>query len=77
MDQTLHLEMEKKIREATRLDNVVILGDFNYPHVDWVNMRLSHLVEMRFLEIMNDCALEQLITKPTREVVVGSGLKSF
>lgn len=32
------LEMEKKIKVVTEANNAVILGDFNYFHIDWVNL---------------------------------------
>lgn len=52
------LEMEKKIREAIKADNITILGGFNYTNIDWVNMRSSHAIEMGFLDIINDSELE-------------------
>lgn len=38
-DQTLgtDLVMEKENKEVTKADNAMILGDFNYPPIDWVN----------------------------------------
>lgn len=35
------LEMEKEMREVTKADNVVVLGDFSYPHIDWANVLKS------------------------------------
>lgn len=48
--------MRKQIREATRRDRVVITGDFNYPHIDWINSSSGHEWETRFLDVLNDCA---------------------
>ncbi|XP_048353792.1 complement factor H-like [Sphaerodactylus townsendi] len=33
--------MEKKIRKMTRADNIMILGDFNYPHISFVFLCFS------------------------------------
>lgn len=39
-DQTYEADfvMEKEIREVTKAKNVIMLGDLNYPHTNWVNM---------------------------------------
>nr|GFB50161.1 hypothetical protein [Tanacetum cinerariifolium] len=60
------LEMRKQIREVSTRDRVVVMGDFNYPHIDWVNSCSGHERETGFLDMLNDCALEQLVTEPTR-----------
>lgn len=43
------------------MENIVILGDFNYSHVDLANVFSSHDVETRFPDIINYYALEQLV----------------
>ena len=67
-DQTIEgdLEMGKQFREVTKKDKVVIMGDFNYPHIDWVNWCSGQAKETGFLDELNDCALEQLVMEPTR-----------
>ena len=49
-DQKLEgdLEMRRQIREMSKMDRNVIMGDFNFPHIDWVNV-LSQEKETRFL----------------------------
>lgn len=71
-DQTTeaYLEMQKELSEVTKADNVVILGDFSYPCIDWINMCSSNGVETRFLYIINVCTAEQLVTEPTRVIVI-------
>lgn len=56
--------------EVTKADNVVVLGDFNYFHIDSVNMFLNYGIEMRFLDIINNCELESLVTEPSRGIVI-------
>ncbi|XP_053130019.1 uncharacterized protein LOC128335549 [Hemicordylus capensis] len=60
-------ELQEEIREASRRGRAVIMGDFNYPHIDWVNSQSGQNKEVKFLDILNDCALEQLVMEPTRE----------
>lgn len=64
-DQTLgtDLETEKEIRELIKAENIIILEDFNYPHIDRVNECLSHVIY-----IINDCALEQQVTTPAPRI---------
>ena len=42
------------------------MGDFNYSHIDWINVYSSHDKDVKFLDVLNDCALEQLVMEPTR-----------
>lgn len=51
-NQERHLKTEKEITVVTKEENEVILGDFNYSHIDWTNMCLSHVTETLYLEIM-------------------------
>lgn len=55
-DQTLEadFEMEKEIREVTTTDNVIILEDLNYLHIDWVNMCSNHAIEIADLEKLQE-----------------------
>lgn len=60
------LEMRKETRQMLRRDRVVIMGDFTYPHIDWVNSCSGHERETGSLDMLNDCALEQLVMESTR-----------
>nr|XP_053644522.1 uncharacterized protein LOC128697033 isoform X1 [Cherax quadricarinatus] len=55
----------EEIVKATRHDNVVILGDFNFSHIDW-NFLTGNLESYDFLEVVQDCFLKQFVTEPTR-----------
>ena len=48
------------------LDNVVFLGDFNFPDVDWDALDAPSAIARYFLEYINNNMLTQLITQPTR-----------
>ena len=49
--------------------HLLIVGDFNIPHVDW-DLLLSYEpvshISHRFLELINDCFLTQHVKEPTR-----------
>lgn len=47
----------------------IIVGDFNFPNIDWINKVTSKnnkSVEQKFLNILNDNFLSQLVLSPTR-----------
>ena len=53
----------------TKMDNIVIVGDFNYNMIDW-NLKLLTFTALspsatEFLNAINDLFLEQLISEPT------------
>ena len=52
--------------EGSKRDRTVIMGDFNYPHINWGNACSGQEREIRFLDMLNDCALEQLMMQHTR-----------
>uniref|UniRef100_K7EXX2 Endonuclease/exonuclease/phosphatase domain-containing protein n=1 Tax=Pelodiscus sinensis TaxID=13735 RepID=K7EXX2_PELSI len=58
--------MLREIREATKIENSIIMGDFNYPHIDWIHVTSGREAEIKFLNGLNDCFLEQLVQEPTR-----------
>ena len=62
-------ELLEKISEKT-ISHVLLLGDFNYPKIDWKIMCTSvpsiEDKEFKFIEKFGDCYLIQHITEPTR-----------
>ena len=52
----------------TGASNIFILGDFNFPHVDWSNYSSSSNFDSIFIECLFDCFWSQLINSPTRSV---------
>uniref|UniRef100_K7F1R0 Endonuclease/exonuclease/phosphatase domain-containing protein n=1 Tax=Pelodiscus sinensis TaxID=13735 RepID=K7F1R0_PELSI len=65
-DSDTDIEMLREIREATKIKNSIIMGDFNYPHIDWIHVTSGREPEIKFLNGLNDCFLEQLVQEPTR-----------
>ncbi|CAM4719886.1 unnamed protein product [Lepidochelys kempii] len=59
-------EMLRDIREAIKIKNSVIMGDFNYPHIEWVHVTSGQDAEIKFLDTFNGCFLEQRVLEPTR-----------
>ena len=45
--------------------NLVIMGDFNYPNIQWGSRRTDK-AGAKFLELIDDCYLHQHDTEPTR-----------
>ena len=41
------------------------LGDYNFPGIDWTNLTAKSTAEQQFLDIVNDCGLNQFINMPT------------
>uniref|UniRef100_A0A452I138 B30.2/SPRY domain-containing protein n=1 Tax=Gopherus agassizii TaxID=38772 RepID=A0A452I138_9SAUR len=58
--------MLRQIREAIKIKNPIIVGDFNYPHIDWEHFTSGRNAEIKFLDTLNDYFMEQLVREPTR-----------
>lgn len=61
-----NLQVQKGIKDATIGESVIIIGDFNYPHIDLVNTYSPCDKETTFLDTIYDCALKQFINQLTR-----------
>uniref|UniRef100_A0A8D0BHT0 B30.2/SPRY domain-containing protein n=1 Tax=Salvator merianae TaxID=96440 RepID=A0A8D0BHT0_SALMN len=46
--------LENEVKEASKKERVVIMGDFNYPHIDWVNSCSTYEREITFLDMLNN-----------------------
>ena len=54
------------IKTATELNKpVIILGDFNYPGIEWSSLKADDNGQ-KFLKLVLDCFLEQHVQEPTR-----------
>ena len=62
----VNLEMHREIREVSKRDKIVIMGNPNSPHMNWVNVCLSQERVTGFFEMLKDCALEQFLMEPNR-----------
>ena len=62
--------MKKLFQQITFMNNnnkhLVIVGDFNFPGIDWENWTLSNCsLEKQFLDILREHLLIQHVTEPT------------
>ena len=55
-----------KLSESSA-QSVVLLGDFNVHHVEWLDSRRTDAAGRRTLEMCNALGLTQLVKEPTRE----------
>ena len=58
-------KMSEQISKASSYQSV-IMGDFNYPGINWETGETLTAAEGQFFEHINDCFLIQHVTEPTR-----------
>ena len=63
-NQALVEFLDQKINQ---LDNIYLLGDFNYPHINWSNSTASTPEEAAFLNFCTSNSLSQFVNEPTRD----------
>lgn len=51
-DGIIDCDMLREIREIPRAESATVLGDCNYPHVDWSNVTLECESEIKFLGVI-------------------------
>lgn len=51
----------------TNYKNIILVGDFNYGHINWSDYTSRVQIEQKFAETLQDNYLMQLIKKPTRK----------
>lgn len=67
--QSLHDNLSS-INRMFAKSHIVLLGDFNYPHIDWTNLSAPSSPDARaFLDLSLTFNLEQLVSAPTRSTV--------
>ena len=54
-----------KIRARRDISNLIVVGDFNFPDVDWESYYSPHSIDQAFLEMYSNLGLAQLVDKPT------------
>ena len=50
----------------TEIDNLILVGDFNFPKIDWTNCNSQIDLDNVFLTMVEENALQQLVFEPTR-----------
>ena len=53
------------LRRRRKVDEMLIIGDMNFPTVDWDTMTTNNRVEQLFLDTFNNLAVSQLINSTT------------
>ena len=54
-----------KIRRRRKVTGIVIVGDMNFPNVNWTDFVTTDPTEQLFLNMFGNISLEQLIDTPT------------
>ena len=54
------------LKEVLGQQNLVLMGDLNYPDICWEKNTAVHKLSIRFLECIEDCFLLQMLDMPTR-----------
>ena len=47
-------------------DHICIVGDFNFPKINWVDFTGIGMEDRRFIDVLHDAYFTQMVTKPTR-----------
>ena len=55
----------QKIRARSGLTNLIVVGDFNFPEVDWESNHSRNSIDQNFLDMFSNLGFAQLIDKPT------------
>ena len=58
------------LKQASGQQNLVLMGDFNYPDICWKNSRAAHMSPIEFLQCTEDCFLIHVLDVPTRNDVL-------
>src|SRR5215813_9478374 len=59
--------IREQIIQSSLKGDMIIVGDFNYPTINWNSLTAGGREEQYFLSKMQDCFLEQHVMEPTRE----------
>uniref|UniRef100_A0A803KBH9 Reverse transcriptase domain-containing protein n=1 Tax=Xenopus tropicalis TaxID=8364 RepID=A0A803KBH9_XENTR len=55
-----------QIEKAASLGQVIIMGDFNYPDIDWGNSTARTVNGNKFINLLHDNFMSQVVEEPTR-----------
>uniref|UniRef100_A0A803JLE9 MORN repeat-containing protein 4 n=1 Tax=Xenopus tropicalis TaxID=8364 RepID=A0A803JLE9_XENTR len=66
IDEEEETQLLLQMEEASQLCQVFIMGDFNYPDIDWSNGVAKSEKASRFVNMLNDNFLFQAVQEPTR-----------
>jgi len=60
-----HLALHCYLKSITSKDYLEVLGDFNFPGIDWVTLSGVCKHDEEFCDVIYDCGLSQLVYEPT------------
>ena len=55
----------EKLRSRRGINSLIVVGDFNFPRIDWENSHSDISTDRIFLDMFFNLGMEQLIDKPT------------
>ena len=64
-DSSVNTILFKNIKQACQGGEAIIMGDFNYPNINW-NLVTGQGKSEEFLDVINDLFLTQYVSQPTR-----------
>ena len=68
LPRTMNQQLFNIIRNTLWTSNrFCIMGDFNFPSIDWNTLSSNILEESRFLDVLNELNVSQNVYEPTRE----------
>ncbi|XP_051783709.1 uncharacterized protein LOC127527823 [Erpetoichthys calabaricus] len=65
-DSNFNTHLFSNIKKASLQGAMIVMGDFNYPNINWDNLTDGGVQEQEFLEVINDCFLTQHVKAPTQ-----------
>ncbi|XP_051789513.1 uncharacterized protein LOC127529574 [Erpetoichthys calabaricus] len=64
-DSNFNTHLFSNIKKASLQGDIIVMGDFNYPNINWDNLTDGGVQEQEFLEVINDSFLTQHVKAPT------------
>jgi hypothetical protein len=65
MDNTMALNDLIRSHDITKNPNLLIVGDFNFPGINWQVNQGNNRTDREFITACGDVYLQQMVTKPT------------
>ncbi|KAK6491568.1 hypothetical protein HHUSO_G3663, partial [Huso huso] len=65
-DESLNENLYASIKKISKEGDTLIMGDFNFPNINWDHMTSDNSSDMGMIELVQDCFLSQTVNAPTR-----------
>eukprot|EP00061_Rhincodon_typus_P000587 g12144.t1 len=66
-EREIEVQICGQIMERCRSNRLVVMGDFNFPYIDWDSLGVRGLDGAEFVRSIQDGFLEQCVNSPIRE----------